>query len=198
MSVILQKHFSENDQILRPEDNFKRDISYMVNIIDDAVDDLGLKENKYCTFLMLLIAKCESDWTWTAQRLSNGKKGAARGIWQFEKIGIKGVLTHAKTKPIAKKLVSDLRKYRGLLPNAPSLQDNVNLIWAEIEYDDVLAAQFARLLLLTDPSPIPAYAYATKLYNYYIANWRPGKPIALKKFVVFANTILKDYIKIAE
>lgn len=51
-------------------------------------------------------------------------------------------------------------------------------IWrhfATIEGDE-LAAAFVRLLLLTDPQPLPAAAPASEqaAFEYYLRNWRPG------------------------
>ena len=40
---------------------------------------------------------------------------------------------------------------------------------------DPLAAAFARLLLWTDPRPIPSGS-PQAAWDYYIRNWRPGKP----------------------
>lgn len=49
-------------------------------------------------------------------------------------------------------------------------------VWEALQVDDVLAAGFARLLLLTDPKPLPAPEDADGGWAYYIRNWRPGKP----------------------
>ena len=35
---------------------------------------------------------------------------------------------------------------------------------------------FARLLLWTDPAPLPALGAAVRAWAYYRRNWRPGKP----------------------
>jgi hypothetical protein len=45
-----------------------------------------------------------------------------------------------------------------------------------LERDDMLACAFARLLLYTDSRPLPAIGDADGAWDYYIANWRPGKP----------------------
>ena len=42
--------------------------------------------------------------------------------------------------------------------------------------DDVLACAFARLLLFTDPRPLPALGNPQAAWDYYVRNWRPGKP----------------------
>jgi hypothetical protein len=49
-------------------------------------------------------------------------------------------------------------------------------IWEQIELDDVLAAGVARLLLYTDPFPLPKPEQSDVAWQYYTRNWRPGKP----------------------
>ena len=39
-----------------------------------------------------------------------------------------------------------------------------------------VAAGFARLLLWTDPRPLPAIGDVKAAWQYYLRNWRPGKP----------------------
>ncbi len=40
----------------------------------------------------------------------------------------------------------------------------------------MLAAAFARLLLLTDAKPLPQIGDVQGAWAYYVRNWRPGKP----------------------
>ena len=47
-------------------------------------------------------------------------------------------------------------------------------VWRVLEGHDLLAAPFARLLLWTDPHPLPS-SEATA-WGQYQAIWRPGKP----------------------
>lgn len=92
--------------------------------------------------------------------------GPARGFWQFERGGgVRGVLRHKLTAGISAVICAD----RGVQPNE---QD----VWVAIERDDVLAAAFARLLLFTDPAPLPALGECAKAWDYYLRTWRPGKP----------------------
>lgn len=91
-----------------------------------------------------------------------GTKGPALGLWQFERGGgVRGVLTHPVSRPHALALVG----------NASETD-----VWLRLENSDVLAAKFARLLLLTDPRPLPSRSNAQAGWNYYVRNWRPGKP----------------------
>jgi hypothetical protein len=94
-------------------------------------------------------------------------KGPARGLWQFERGGgVFGVMNHRHTQELAKSLC----KSRG------QVFDSV-LIHARLEFDDVLAAGFARLLLYADPKPLPGVdASHDEAWDCYVRNWRPGKP----------------------
>lgn len=111
--------------------------------------------------LMLAIGLQES-------RFKNRRQinGPARGYWQFERGGgVRGVLLHKASRDAAVALC----KARGVAPNDQA-------VYAALERDDVLAAGFARLLLWTDPRPLPEIGDADAAWDYYIRNWRPGKP----------------------
>lgn len=97
--------------------------------------------------------------------------GPARGFPQFEKGtpatrgGVTGVLLHSSTREAAQALC----KARGI----PATADAV---YEAIENDDVLAAGFSRLLLWTDPFPLPQLGEAQEAWELYLRTWRPGKP----------------------
>lgn len=96
--------------------------------------------------------------------------GPARGLWQFEKGGgVKGVLTHKASKNIA----LDVCQALDIVPDA----DACYLALAE---NDILAACFARLLLFTDPKPLPDVNDTGGAWDYYNRIWRPGKPHPLR------------------
>lgn len=93
--------------------------------------------------------------------------GPARSYWQFENgrlAAINGVLNHRATATMARGVCLAL----GVEPERMA-------VWKAMETDDVLGAAFARLLIYTDPFPLPDnqedawVAYADRL-------WRPGKP----------------------
>lgn len=93
-------------------------------------------------------------------------KGPARGFWQFEAGGgTAGVLRHPATSARASQLVS-ARLER---PSTAAVNE-------ALASDDVLACAFARLLLFTDPRPLPALGNPQAAWDYYVRNWRPGKP----------------------
>ncbi len=92
-------------------------------------------------------------------------KGPARGFWQFERGGgVRGVMRHSASRPHAYTLC-----------NARGIPFDEATVYRSLEMDDVLAAGFARLLLFTDPNPIPENDPQAG-WDYYVRNWRPGKP----------------------
>lgn len=101
-------------------------------------------------------------------RLVPGNVGPACGFWQFEKNGgVAGVMTHNASKTFARKLVE--------LAGVAWDKDAIWRFLATVEGDD-LAAAFARLLLLTDPQPLPRAIPESEeeAFQYYLRNWRPG------------------------
>lgn len=97
--------------------------------------------------------------------------GPARGFWQFEKGtrasrgGVWGVFLH----PTSKDHLAALCKLRSVACNPDS-------IYTALEYDDVLAAGVARLLLWTDPKALPPVGDADAGWALYLRTWRPGRP----------------------
>jgi len=92
--------------------------------------------------------------------------GPARGLWQFEQGGgVKGVFGHPATTAHCRHLVIS----RSIIWSVPT-------IYAALEFDDVLAAGMARLLLFADSRPLPPIDDAAACWDCYVRNWRPGKP----------------------
>lgn len=90
--------------------------------------------------------------------------GPARSYWQFEKGGIKGVMLHAASVRLAVSVCE-----------ARGVEFNSSAIWKAMETDDVLGAAFARLLMFTDPKPLPDNQ--TDAWEMYAKRlWRPGEP----------------------
>jgi hypothetical protein len=119
--------------------------------------------------MLLAIGSQESRFKYRAQIVVGRPylKGPARGFWQFEQGGgVHGVMTHPETRELAR-AVCAARKVDFAEP----------VVHAKLETDDVLAAAFARLLLYSDPRPLPALdAPEAETWAYYFRNWRPGKP----------------------
>lgn len=93
-------------------------------------------------------------------------KGPARGYTQFEMGGgLRGVLTHEATRgPI-----------RDVL-RALDYDDETLTSYVAIEHNDVLCAAYSRLLLWSDPDPLPTFGQDAFAWDYYLRTWRPGKP----------------------
>lgn len=91
--------------------------------------------------------------------------GPARSFWQFEKGGIRGVLNHEASSSVARAVC----QARGIMPTVQS-------VYARMLDDDLLGCAFARLLLWTDAAPLPRLGHQQAAWDYYLRNWRPGKP----------------------
>jgi hypothetical protein len=132
------------------------------NVITPALALLPPKmRDDRAAVMLLAIGLQESRFTTRVQ-----VSGPARGYWQFERGGgVRGVLQHH-----ASELPAGMVCYtRGVAPNA-------HAVYAQLEHDDVLAAALARLLLFTDPKPLPAIGNVDEAWALYARVWRPGKP----------------------
>jgi hypothetical protein len=93
-------------------------------------------------------------------------KGPARGLWQMEAGGgVAGVMSNPVT-----------REHAVTLCKARKCPFDVGQVHATLEYDDILAAGFARLLMWADPKPLPELDDADAGWQAYLRCWRPGKP----------------------
>ena len=145
------------------------------DVIDPALDRLvsyGIRVSDNARVMLLAIGLQESLLTHRFQISvrSDGSRfrGPARGLWQFESGGgVAGVMNHRSSTDTARLFATEF----------VGSHDN-RAIWASLAYEDILAAIFARLLLWTDPLPLPAPIAASEQFawQYYIRNWRPGKP----------------------
>lgn len=89
--------------------------------------------------------------------------GPARGLLQFETGGVRGVLTHQHSRSHALAVCAAC----GVEPTTPA-------VYAALEHDDVLAMAIGRLLLWTDPKPLPNLGKADEAWALYLRTWRPG------------------------
>ena len=93
------------------------------------------------------------------------KKGPARSFWQGEQGG--GMVTGTMTHPASKELVQAACVFFGVPFTSVA-------IWAAIENNDMLAAILARLLLWTEPGPLPRVTDEDSAWGLYLHAWRPG------------------------
>lgn len=98
--------------------------------------------------------------------------GPARGFWQFEqgtratRGGVWGVFLHSQSTELLR-----------LFCRERDCAFDPLSIWYRLEQDDILAAGVARLLLWTDPKPLPAIGDVDGAWTLYAQRtWRPGKP----------------------
>lgn len=137
--------------------------------INPALGMLPVKMDSDAARVMLLaIGLQESRLKYRYQKTSDPyMKGPARGLFQFERGGgVIGVMTHRATKDLAEAVCK-----------AQGVPFDSSLIHARLEFDDILAAAFARLLLWADPKPLPDVdADHETAWQCYLRNWRPGKP----------------------
>jgi hypothetical protein len=89
--------------------------------------------------------------------------GPAHGFWQFERIGVAGVMEHHASNDLAFGLCKVLNY---------SLE--VEDVYQAVQHNDVLAAGFARLLLWRLAPPLPTNAGLA--WAQYIETWNPGRP----------------------
>lgn len=115
--------------------------------------------------MLLAIAQQESGPQLNARyQGSPGPQGPATGFWQFEQNGgVSGVLNHNSSKVIARAICDSC-----------VVVATKEAVWRSIEGHDDLCVAFARLLLLTDPQPIPVTEQGG--WDCYMRLWRPGKP----------------------
>lgn len=126
----------------------------------DFAQSLNIQINDGSQVLMLAIAGQESGWS---HRFQQG--GPARSFWQFESSGLWGVVSHqrARTTMLA-------------VCKALAIADLNKDLFEAIAYNDAMAFCAARMLLWIDTRPLPAIGDKNASWDYYIRNWRPGKP----------------------
>lgn len=93
--------------------------------------------------------------------------GPARGFWQFEVDGMRGILAH----PLSKPHMADALAVLGY-----PVTTDATVPYLAVEDNDILATLCARLLLWTDPESMPSRDETDKGWTIYERCWRPGKP----------------------
>ncbi|WP_312538257.1 hypothetical protein [Achromobacter mucicolens] len=117
--------------------------------------------------MLLAIGLQESRFEHRRQLVGNPPRptGPAKSFWQAEQGGgmVHGVRLHVATRAAA----DHLYQARGVPARDAA-------IWDAIEHDDVLAAGLARLLLWSDPLPLPEVGAEDASWALYLRTWRPG------------------------
>jgi hypothetical protein len=91
--------------------------------------------------------------------------GPAKSFWQFEKIGVRGLIANERTR-------LQLRDATLLL----QVEFDLDAIHRAIEFNDLLAMACARLLIAQHPAALPRRADAEGAWQQYLSLWRPGIP----------------------
>ncbi len=121
--------------------------------------------------MLLAIGLQESRFKHRRQLVGDPPKptGPAKSFWQAERGGgmVAGLLNYRDHR--VRKMALSLCKARNVEPTTLA-------VWNAIEHDDVLACGLARLLLWTDPHPLPGLNDPDAAWDLYLTTWRPGKP----------------------
>jgi hypothetical protein len=137
-------------------------LSLIVNPTLGYLGTLGVGSDDRARVLLLAIGLQESAFQYRRQV----PVAHAMGFWQFERGGgVAGVLAHRMTWRPARDVCDDLE-----------VQAEAKAVWEALAYCDALACAFARLLLWTDPKPLPGVDEVDGAWQTYLRNWRPGKP----------------------
>lgn len=137
--------------------------TFVDSIIDPALRALPLllPDTPNARRILLAIAIQETNLASRYQVLDGGSAGPARGWWQFERIGVEGVM---QARPSTTRALCD----------ACFVLYTPAAVWRALEGHDKLAVGFARMLLLTHAAALPTKEQDG--WNQYIELWRPGKP----------------------
>jgi len=108
---------------------------------------------------LMAIPGQESNWAARIQAAD----GPAHGYYQCEPVAVAEVTNNAQTAGVFNSVLSTL----DLVGMSP---------YTAIQYNDPLACVVARLLLWADPAPLPSVGDAEGCWQYYLRNWKPGKP----------------------
>jgi len=148
--------------------NPAKHVAVLVRSVLTAMDVRdGIRQSPEADVMMVAISGQEAAWIHRDQVVTGkrpGVIGPATGLWQFERGGgVAGVLRLQASAAIAMEWCR--AEGVGATPDA---------VWRALVTNDRLACVFARLLLLTDPRALTSDQDAA--WDYYIRNWRPGKP----------------------
>jgi hypothetical protein len=120
---------------------------------------IGVPVSDSARVLVMAIAGQESRW---AARRQVG--GPARSYWQFEAGG--GVAGLFRVMP----------RQLGAVCAACDVAFDAATVFEAMAWHDTLACAMARLLLWSDPAPLPAVGDRADGWQCYLRTWRPGVP----------------------
>jgi hypothetical protein len=125
----------------------------------------GIADSFEARRIVMAIALQETELRNRRQVTDTGHElGPAMSFWQFERTGGCSELFHNKnTFQRIRKVCVDFN----VAPTASAL-------WSAMQYQDMVAAAAARLLVFTRPEALPKTE--AEGWDQYVKAWRPGKP----------------------
>lgn len=132
-------------------------------IIPPAMDLLPARMRSDRSDVQLLAISMQESGLADRRQGTELRPGPARGLLQFEVNGVRGVMNHRASGALLRQVCLA----RNVLFDARSIH-------LQLELDDVLAFALARLLLWTDPRPLPPIGALDAAFDCYARNWRPG------------------------
>lgn len=148
-----------------------------INALHDFIDSVALQlfperfNTPAARALVLAIGLQESHLVHRRQLVGGArywwqsKNAPAAGFFGFERIGIRGVMKHRTTGPMARAVLQLF-----------SYPEDVDTIHEALTHNDILAVAFARLALWRIVDPLPGEGEWEKGWEQYLSVWRPGKP----------------------
>lgn len=148
--------------------------AFFSGIVDPSLRWLGLltgiPSDERAQGLVMTIAGQEGSWK---HRRQIG--GPARSYWQGELTG--GMILAVHHPASMKAATSVLQVLEIGEPNLDHwVMPGDRTIYEAMAWNDTLACCLARLLLWTDPAPLPALGQPEAAWQYYLKTWRPGAP----------------------
>jgi hypothetical protein len=134
---------------------------FLQRILIPAEIAFPFKASTQSRALLLAIAGQESGWANRAQVPTD----YAHSWWMFEREGVEGVMDHPSSGATLRAFCAE-----------QAIGFDPDIIWAAITWHDGLAYALARLLLWTDPQPLPTVGNVENSWLLYTKLWRPGRP----------------------
>ena len=127
----------------------------------DASPSVSIPTRPSAQVLVMTIAGQESRWK---DRRQIG--GPARGFWQFEGGPYSGTADVFLQTP----------RQLGTVCAMCEVPYDQETVFEALAWNDTLACAMARLLLWSDPAPLPSVGDKEGAWDYYIRRWKPGAP----------------------
>jgi hypothetical protein len=140
---------------------------FNMRVLLPAIAAFPFADSPEARVLSMAIAGQESGWTYRVQQ----GDGPGHSFFQFEhgtpasRGGVTGLVMHPVAAPILRQFCSDWE-----------ILFDIGEIYKAIVFCDPLAYCCTRLLLWTDPAPLPVLGDQAGAWGQYLSLWRPGKP----------------------